>query len=283
MRAESSTGSEMPNQAKAKKPSALFRYIEALQGEAPWGSFLDAGTGTNSINWISSLQTERWTAVSGAEGHAIQVRDAVERVRRPQDRIILGNWADPALLAGERYDTVLADYLVGAVEGFAPYFQHSLFVRLRPLVGQRLYVVGLEPYVNQDANTPDGKLIREIGRFRDACLLLTGDKPYREYPTQWVVDHLEGSGFRVIAAKRFPIRYKERFVNSQIDMCTPRLAKLPNRPLADALAATGEDLRARALDHIACEGCLRHGYDYVMAAEVDETEGAWDAAGCRQL
>lgn len=255
---------------RPRKPSGLFRYIEALQGDASWGSFLDAGTGTNSISWISALQTERWTAVTGAEGHAIQVRDVVDRVRRPQDRIILGNWADPALLAGERYDTVLADYLIGAVEGFAPYFQHSLFVRLRPLVGRRLYIVGLEPYVNIQADTPDAALVREIGRFRDACLLLTGDRPYREYPAQWVVDHLEGSGLRLVAAKRFPIRYKERFVNSQIDMCGPRLAKLADRPLADALTARGEELRRRALDHIAREGGLRHGHDYVLAAEPDD-------------
>jgi hypothetical protein len=101
-------------------------------------------------------------------------------VRRPYDCIVLGNRADPALLGGARYDTVLADYLIGAVEGFAPYFQHNLLLRLKPLVGRRLYIVGLEPYVNGKADTPDGRLVREIGRFRDSCLLLTADSPYRE-------------------------------------------------------------------------------------------------------
>ena len=253
--------------AAARKPSGLFRYIEELQGGTPWGSFLDAGTGTNSIGWISSLATEKWTAVTGAERHAMQVRDAVEPARRPQDRIVLGNWADPGLLAGECYETVLADYLLGAIEGFAPYFQHRLFARLRPLIGRRLYFVGLDPYVNRDIDTLAGKLVREIGRFRDACLLLTGDKPYREYPAQWVADHLEASGFRIIAAKHFPLRYKARFVNSQIDMCAPRLAKLADRTFAAALTVRGEELRALALDHIAREGSLRHGHDYVLAAE----------------
>jgi len=32
--------------------------------------------------------------------------------------------------------------------------------------------------------------------------------------------------------------------------------------------ARGEDLRARALDHVAREGGLRHGHDYVLAAEL---------------
>lgn len=251
----------------AVTPSVLFRHIERLQDASPWGAVLDAGTGTHSIRWIGALQTERWTAVTGAEGHAVQVRGAVKDIQRPQDRIVLGNWADPALLEGERYDTVIADYLLGAVEGFAPYFQHRLFARLRPLVGKRLYIVGLEPYVNQPAPTPAGEIVRDIGRYRDACLLLIGEKPYREYPAQWVVDHLEASGYRVIASRQFPIRYKARFVNSQIDMCAPRLAAMADRALADALQKRGEILRERALALIEAEGGLAHGQDYVIAAE----------------
>lgn len=247
--------------------SKLFREIELLQAGRPWGSMLDAGTGTHSARWMSSLATERWTAVTGAEGHAVQVSDAVGMTRRPQDRIVLGNWADPELLARERYDTVLADYLLGAVEGFAPYFQGHLFSRLRPLVGERLYVVGLEPYVAAEPNTPAGRLVWQIGRHRDACLLLAGERPYREYPAQWAVDRLEAADFRVVAARRFAIRYKARFVNSQIDMCAPRIAALSNRSLAAALRAHGEALRRQALDHIADHGCLRHGYDYLLAAE----------------
>lgn len=247
--------------------SGIFQEIEALQGGHPWGRFLDAGTGTHSINWVGSLATEQWTAVSGAEGHAIQVRDAIAARRRPGDRILVGNWEDPRLLAGERYDTVLADYLLGAIDGFAPYFQHRLFARLRPLVGKRLYIVGLEPYVVGEPDTAEGRLIWEIGRFRDACLLLAGEQPYREYPAQWVVDHLEASGFRVSAAKRFANRYKQKFVDGQIDMCAPRLAKIADRELARTLTARGEALRAEALDRIAREGSLAYGFDYLLAAE----------------
>ena len=247
--------------------SRLFREIERIHGARRWGSLLDAGTGTHSIGWVGSLVTERWTAVSGAEGHAAQTADAIAAKRRATDRIVVGNWADPALLAGERYDTVLADYLLGAIDGFAPYFQHRLFARLRSLVGRRLYVVGLEPYVIGEPDSAQARLVREIGRFRDACLLLAGEQPYREYPAQWAVDHLEASGYRVIAAKRFANRYKERFVNSQIDMCAPRLAQIADRGLAGALAARGEALRAEALAHVASANGLRHGFDYVLAAE----------------
>lgn len=258
----------MPPSTDLRPPaSGLFREIERIHGDRPWGAFLDAGTGTHSIDWVGSLATERWTAVSGAEAHAAQTADAIAAKRRATDRIVVGNWADPSLLAGERYDTVLADYLLGAIDGFAPYFQHRLFTRLRPLVGRRLYVVGLEPYVVGEPDNAEGRIVWEIGRFRDACLLLAGEQPYREYPSQWAVDHLEASGYRVIAAKRYANRYKERFVNSQMDMCAPRLAKIADRGLAKMLAARGEALRAEALALVASANGLRHGFDYILAAE----------------
>lgn len=247
--------------------SALFRCIEDLQGGEPWGSFLDAGTGVHSIGWISLLATERWTAVTGAEGHAVQVRDAVEARRRSHDRIVVANWADDRLLAGETYDTVLADYLLGATEGFAPYFQDHLFSRLRPHVGRRLYVVGVQPYVVQEPDDEPGRMIWEIGRFRDACLLLAGEQPYREFPMGWATDSLGRAGYRVIASRRFPIRYKERFVNSQIDMALMRAREVTDGTLAEALTSRGEALRQHALALVAAERGIRHGFDYLIAAE----------------
>jgi hypothetical protein len=259
--------SEEAKVSAKRTSSELFRHIEDLQGGQPWGSFLDAGTGTHSMGWIASLETERWTAISGAEGHAIQVRDAVENVRRPQDRIIVANWASERLLHGETYDTVLADYLLGAIEGFAPYFQDRLFARLRPHVGQRLYVVGVEPYVIGQPTDAAGAAIWQIGRFRDACLLLAGEQPYREFPMGWATHSLRTSGYRVLSTRRFAIRYKARFVNSQIDMALMRLETLADPSLAAALTARGEVIRANALRMAAAEGGIRHGSDYVIAAE----------------
>ena len=66
---------------------------------------------------------------------------------RENDRLVVGNWVDSELLKGEQFDTVLVDYLIGAIEGFAPYWQDLVFERLRPLVKGRMYITGLEPYV----------------------------------------------------------------------------------------------------------------------------------------
>lgn len=246
--------------------SPIFRCIADWQGTRPWGRFLDAGTGSHSLRWVSSLPTEAWTAVTGAEGMARQVRDAVAPQARAQDRVLVGDWADPALLAEERYDTVLADYLLGAIDGFAPYFQPELFHRLRPLVDGTLYVVGLQPYVPYFPEDEAGRMITQIGRLRDACLLLAGERPYREYPIDWVLRHLALAGLRVTQARQFPIRYGQRFIQSQIAMCEARLPRFADAALAEAMAARLARLRHEALALDARLGGLRHGFDYVVAA-----------------
>lgn len=246
--------------------SRLFRFIAQAHGPAPWGEVLDAGTGVNSAGWLTSLPTEGLTLVTAAPAHAEQVRRRVPGLRAG-DRLLVGNWADPSFLARGSFDTVLADYLVGAVEGFAPYFQEALVERLARVTRRRLYLIGVDPYVTGPPATPAGRLLWRIGRYRDAALLLAGEQPYREYPGEWIAGQLARVGFRVLAARRFPIRYKAGFVNSQIDMAQMRLPALANPALAAALLAEGEELRRRALAHIEAEGALAHGSDYVIAAE----------------
>src|SRR5690606_6664644 len=103
--------------------------------------------------------------------------------------------------------------------------------------------------------------------LRDACLLLAGERPYREYPMDWMLRHLKQAGFRVLDAQRYGIRYGERFINSQLDMCDQRLARLRDRSLAVVMSAHVAQLRERALAYAAAEGGLRYGNDYVISAE----------------
>lgn len=247
--------------------SGLFRHIEQLQDGTLWGSVLDAGVGVNSAEWMTALPTSRWTAVTAAPGHARQVREAVGGRMREQDRLLVGNWMDPGLLAGEVHDVVLADYLIGAVEGFSPYFQEDLLRRLKPMVGRRLYITGLDPYVVGEAPDAAARCVREIGRVRDVCLLLADETPYREFPAEWVRDRLDEAGFRVLSARRFPNRYRGRWVDGQLNMALRRLPKIPDQALARALADRIEALREEGhrLDR---EGDGLHvGFDYVIAAE----------------
>ena len=247
--------------------SALFACVHALQGDLPYGRVLDAGTGPRSLRWLMTLDTDSCTAVTGDPLMQRQVQRLVGEWQRPQDRLLVGNWTDPDLLAGERFDTVIADYLLGSIEGFAPFFQTELFARLRPLTAKRLYVTGVEPYVIARPADAAGALIWEIGRYRDACLTLLGKQPYREFPLDWVLAELRRSRFEPFATRKFPIGYKADFVNGQIDLCRPGLERLADRGLGEALIAHGEALRTRALAHLEKHGSLSHGFAYVLAAD----------------
>jgi hypothetical protein len=240
----------------------LFDHIASLQGPRAWGSVLDAGSGRHSLRWVASLDTARWTAVTADPDMAA----VIPRGRPDVDRIVLGDWTDPSLLAGEVYDTVLADYLLGAIDGFAPYFQGQLFARLRPHVGGRLYVVGLEPLPHRP-ESPDGRLVTEIARSRDAVLQLVGDRCYREFPLGWVRRSLEASGFRVVSARTFPNVLGRRWIDGQIDMSVRRLPRLPDPALVAPMGAYLEALRRRATAHAEANGGLRCGADHVVAAE----------------
>lgn len=244
-----------------------FQLIEALHGDRPFGTVLDAGTGPRSIRWLENVATDGWTAVTGDPVMHRQVERLLGPDPHPQGRLVLGNWNDSALLAGARFDTVLADHLLGAIEGFAPYFQTTLFPRLRPLTGRRLYVTGIDPYVVERPADEAGALVWRIGRYRDSCLLLLGRQPFREFPRDWVLAELERSGFKPQATRQIVLTYQASFVNSQIDMVRPGLDRLPDQALAQALIARGETLRDQALAFLARHGPFQHGTSYVIAAD----------------
>lgn len=243
----------------------LFSLIEQWQGDAPWGRVLDAGLGVRSMRWLLGLERTGLVAVTGTHPMAARAQRVLRQEMGAEDRIEVGTWADPGFLAGERFDTVLADHLLGAIEGFAPYFQTSLFPRLRTLTGRRLYVTGMDPYVVERPQDESGKLIYEIGRFRDACLILCGQKPYREFPLSWVLTELRRAGFEPTERRRVAVGYEAYFVNSQIDQCRAGLDRLADRALGEALIAHGEALRQRGLAHIEREGRLGH-HHYAIAA-----------------
>lgn len=50
---------------------------------------------------------------------------------------------------GVQFDVILADYLVGAMEGFTPFTQDTIFNRLKRHLrphGGELFIIGQEPY-----------------------------------------------------------------------------------------------------------------------------------------
>lgn len=44
--------------------------------------------------------------------------------RRDVDSLLIGNWMDESFCSSlGKFDTILADYLIGSVDGFSPYEQ----------------------------------------------------------------------------------------------------------------------------------------------------------------
>lgn len=244
----------------------LFSHIEKIQGAEPWGSVLDAGTGAHSLGWILGLDTTRWTAVTADPARTKILLRRLGSSLRKGDEIVSGNWTDHAFLHDQVFDVVLADYLIGAVDFFAPYYQDVLLERLKAHVGARLYVVGLEPY-REDVESPAAELVLEIARLRDACILLAGHRCYREFPLDWILRQLERAGYTIEDAEVFPIVYREKFINGQLDVCVQKLPLIRDRNLAAALEDQIKDLRERALSFCASYDGVRFGQDYVVFAK----------------
>ncbi len=231
-----------------------------------WGHVLDAGTGPKSLPWVASLSSQRWTAITAQPSMAESARQSLSSAPRAADRIIIGNWADEELLPGERFDTVLLDYLIGSVDAFAPYFQEALLHRLAARTLGSLYVIGLEPYVPVVADEDVGAFVGDLGRLRDACQLLARDRPYREYPAQWVAAQLQRVGMAVTDTRYFRIRYRKQFLAGQLDICETRARQIPDPALSAALLEHIALMRQRGEALIEQHDGLPYGRDYVIRA-----------------
>ena len=220
---------------------ALFGYIEQCQVDAYpdnpcFGMFLDAGTGTHSLRWIASIihRDRLLSGISNASAPRVTLKSftaitADETMRKNvyaqakelgvEDKgdVIIGNWKtgvkvdekggiefisnEKALLEGQKFDTILADYLVGAIDGFSPYFQDLIFNRLvhHLAPGGRMYVIGLQPI--PDEVSGDANVFCKITKVRDACILLAEHRCYREYPLDWIQRHVQRAGLNVVESK----------------------------------------------------------------------------------
>lgn len=61
-----------------------------------------------------------------------------------------------------------------------------------------------------------GQLVIEIVKARDACILLAGERPYREYPLDWVVRNLKQCGYRILSVGFFGNTVSKGYIQNQI-------------------------------------------------------------------
>jgi hypothetical protein len=183
--------------------------------------------------------------------------------------IVVGNWFGDLelLLPMSQYDTILADYLIGAMDGFSPYRQDEIIPKLMKLLkpGGRIYIVGLEP-IPDTAEGP-GNIICKVRQARDACILLAGHRCYREYPLEWVEKQISGTpNLRLLQSNKFPILYRYNTIQRQINVGRSKLSFFSLPSLAISMKDMLDDLDRQAAKSTS-NGPIKFGFDYVVAAE----------------
>jgi hypothetical protein len=273
-----------------------------------FGDFLDAGTGSHSLRWVASIihrdrlllaakQSKKAQSNNGQQSSSTTTAAAAPRVtmnsytaitadesmrRRVHDEatelnitnygdIIIGNWEDTALLAGNMYDTIIADYLIGAMDGFAPYYQDVIFERLiqhlRP--GGCLFVIGLQP-IPDSQQGGDGDVFCRITKVRDACILLANHRCYREYPLEWITRQINRiPTLHVTSTQKFPINYTYETMVRQINVGRSKLSYFGSKGLAKEMGGLLDELEKESytVTKRQKDGKVTIGFDYIVVAE----------------
>jgi hypothetical protein len=309
----STIGSSSSSRRVYGKDDALFGAIESMQGDIPFGRVLDAGTGLHSLRWLVTLRSlHSFVAITADES----LRTTCQRELRALEgdceidrgEIMAGNWFphaastsskgsggggsssssrihnDTIHLEPESFDVILADYLIGAMDGFSPYHQDEILDiiahYLKP--GGRLYVVGLQPIpdsvaaASEDGGCHDASadIICKVRRIRDACILLAGHRCYREYPVSWVErqltrhDSSTGGIWTHLETRTFPILYRHETIVKQINVGRSKLQYMEPQ-LAATMAKVLDDLEveSRIATERAVSGRIQLGFDYVVCAQ----------------
>lgn len=256
----------------ATSSDVLFSSVEQFHTGRPWGRFLDAGTGLHSVKWIQNLPTSSWTAITADDKMRKQILDqqiVAERMRQ-QDQLLVGNWMDSAFVKDlGTFDTILADYLIGAVEGFSPYEQDAIISKLKKRLNPngRLYFIGMNPIPDEPAYPT--KIISEVRQARDACILLAGHRCYREFPLPWMIRHIQISGMTVMDTKQYTIMHSEESAIRQIRVAKSKLSYIPHNAMRNGMDKYLTDLECRVKDATkTCGGKIPLSYDYVISAEL---------------
>ncbi len=266
-----------------------------------FGRLLDAGTGSESMRWLASLfdksMIESFTAITADEiMHNRVTAQANELGISNKGQIIIGNWIDGVnkntgmlnfnsrrkkkkdstilLHQGEEaelFDTILVDYLIGAMDKFSPYFQDVIFERLnahlRP--GGRLLILGMEP-ISDEGNDGVAKITTDIKHARDSCQLLAGERPYREFPLSWIERTLaKVDGLTVVQRKIFPFKYTYEKLVEQINLGRRRVKNFSSNELKAAMIEVLDELDARSLKITQGlkDGTFTSGFNYLVIVE----------------
>ena len=192
----------------------------------------------------------------------------------------------------QQFNVILADYLIGAMDGFVPYQQDFMIPQLISLLAPkgRLYIVGLQPIPDsvptttlteeEDLNhTKVMNLMCRVRQVRDACILLAGHRCYREYPMEWILRQVDiynnnnnnNPKVRLVHSKQFPILYRHTTILKQINVGRSKIPLLPVA-LRESMQQVWNDLEEESQRYTKeiPNGRVPFGFDYVVCIERTE-------------
>lgn len=108
------------------------------------------------------------------------------------------------------------------------------------------------------------------------CITLNlGFRPYREYPSSWVIHTLQKSNLTILETMEFPIQYTRSKILNQLQVAQKYLHYLSYEPLVYGLQRAIDDLKEEVnvlFDQHPNDGddndfYITSGFDYLVIAE----------------
>jgi hypothetical protein len=134
----------------------------------------------------------------------------------------------------------------------------------------RLYIIGMNPIPDNAPSPAD--LICELRKARDACILLAGHRPYREFPIEWMARHLKKSNMKILKSKNFTILHSEESAKRQLKVAQSKLSLMAHNPLRAGMESYLNDLNTRLENAIRSteRKKIPLSFDYVICAEIEK-------------
>lgn len=216
-------------------------------------SVLDAGTGRASLCWLVKHKPEFDTIVAvtaTSDQSSYGTGGLAPLASHSRIRLELGNWRDEAFLSDgqqqEKFDVVVADYLLGATELYWPNGAEQLFDRLvdRIKPGGYLWLIGLEPYeeILSRSYSDHERLLLDVESLGDAAALLAGQRTYRELSQEWVSERIVHSDMVIFQSRQFPMRVTSNMLYNQLTFADQMASRIKNPTLRTAVEARRQEL-----------------------------------------
>ena len=234
-----------------------------------WGDVLDAGAGLSSTCWLAHMPFATLTAVTaraaGTDAYGDRLRDAFAGAKVD---VVVGNWREAGFLAGKRYDVVVADYLLGAVELHWPHGADAVLARLLEALkpGGTLLFVGVEPYESLlDRADAADRLVLDVESLGDSAAALAGEATYRELPEAWITRQVDArDGYAVVASETFPMTLSAASLRKQVTYARTTSAKIADAGLRKAYERRVAEL---TIEVNAWKGTHRKGRNYALVVK----------------